>query len=95
VKILGELVDLDRLDLLLAELCPERDSVLEPVEDPRAGWKLILISEGEPSRIGRLVADFNARVAPFEQIAEVRRVAQLRRSALGKRLPQIEPDSKD
>ena len=95
VKILGELVDLDRLDLLLAELCPERDSVLEPVEDPRAGWKLILISEGDPSRIGRLEADFNARVAPFEQIAEVRRVVQLRRSALGKRLPQIEPDSKD
>jgi o-succinylbenzoate---CoA ligase len=95
VKILGELVDLDRLDLLLAELCPERDSVLEPVEDPRAGWKIILVSEGEPSRIGRLLAVFNSRVAPFEQIAEVRKVAQLRRSELGKRLPQIEPDSKD
>jgi O-succinylbenzoic acid--CoA ligase len=93
VKVLGELVDLDRLDLLLSENCPERDSVIEPVEDPRAGWRLILVSERPEHEAWRLAEVFNARVAPFEQIGEVRTVSKLRRSELGKRLPQTEPDS--
>lgn len=93
VKILGELVDLDRLDLVLAGFCPEGDAVLEPVEDARAGWKLLLISEREQGEAEALAERFNASVAPFEHVTEVRVVARLRRSPLGKRLSQLVPDS--
>jgi len=94
VKILGELVDLERLDLILAELSPDGGTVLEAVEDARAGWRVILVSEREKAEAQKLADQMNERIAPFERITEVRTVARLRRSPLGKRLPQAEtPDS--
>jgi len=94
VKILGELVDLERLEVTLAEVCPERDAVLEAVEDARAGWRLILVSEKKKAEAQRIADQVNERLAPFERISEVRTVVRLRRSELGKRLPQAEtPDS--
>jgi O-succinylbenzoic acid--CoA ligase len=102
VKILGELVDLERLDLRLVELCPGGESVLEVVEDPRAGWRIVLVTERDRAEGEELAARFNEGVAGFEQVREVRTVDRLRRSPLGKRLPQSEgmdpaqavPDSK-
>jgi acyl-CoA synthetase (AMP-forming)/AMP-acid ligase II len=93
VKILGELVYLERLDLLLGGICPEGESVIEPVEDSRAGWRLVLVTERSHTDGEALAAKFNERVAGFEQIREVRTVERLRRSPLGKRLPQFPPDS--
>jgi O-succinylbenzoic acid--CoA ligase len=95
VKILGELVDLDRLDLRLAELAPGGGSVLEAVEDPRAGWRLVLVTERSRAEGEALAAEFNERVAGFERTREVRTVERLRRGPMGKRLPQFPPDSKD
>jgi O-succinylbenzoic acid--CoA ligase len=88
VKILGELVDLDRLDLVLAALRPEGDMVLEATPDDRAGWRLGLVTESDEVTAQRVREAFDRRVAPFERISGVRAVKRLARSALGKRLPQ-------
>ncbi len=89
VKVLGELVDLDRLEGIARELAGATlggEVAVMAKPDERAGHRVVLITgtgiseaEGEA-----LSAAFNAEVAPFERVSEVTRVAKLPRGALGK-----------
>ncbi|MEM1295836.1 MAG: AMP-binding protein [Verrucomicrobiota bacterium] len=88
VKILGELLNLDRLESLLLELSGRNSEVvaLETIPDPRTGERLVLVTERSVPGpvIAQLRDRFDQQVAPFEMIGEVRTVDQLPRSPLGK-----------
>ena len=88
IKILGELVNLDRLEVVLRRLAGEKAPhvALTNRPDPRAGQKIALVAEapmGE-SDVRELVMQFAEQVTPFEQIQETILVEKLPRSSLGK-----------
>jgi len=86
IKIGGELVNLRRLDRILEEVVRALhapDAAIVAVPDPRLGFVIHLAVAGEA---GRIREELDARVAPFERIREVHRVAAIPRSALGKLL---------
>lgn len=80
LKIGGESVNLADLDTILAMLSPQ--SALVALPDERLGSVVHLVTaDVEPDRV---VAEFNARVLPFERIRGVTRVAEVPRTELGK-----------
>ncbi|HSP15138.1 MAG TPA: AMP-binding protein [Thermoanaerobaculia bacterium] len=84
VKIGGETVDLARLDNILESVRGTADAAIVAVSDDRLGHVIHLattVDDASPIRDA-----FNARVLPFERIREVRRVAAIPRSPLGKLL---------
>lgn len=88
VKILGELVNLDRLEAMLAKESGEISTLvtLETLPDPRSGERLVLVAEAtiSPARLEELQNRFNRKVAPFEQILEIKLIEKLPKSPLGK-----------
>ncbi len=91
IKICGELVNRDalqrRLDSVAHTICFQSSAVLCPVDDMRRGTTLVIVVEGdassEESRV-MLRERFNAASLPFERANEVRCVAAIPRTALGK-----------
>lgn len=89
VKVGGETVSLARLDQILSEVMRDLrwpgDAALVAAADERLGnvIHLLIAGAGEPAR---LADEFNRRVLPFERAREVRTVAQIPRSPLGKLL---------
>jgi o-succinylbenzoate---CoA ligase len=81
IKIGGELVNLRRLDRILEELT--RDAAIVAIPDKRLGFVIHLAVVGDA---GTLREEFDARVAPYERIRGVHRVAAIPRSPLGKLL---------
>ncbi len=89
VKILGELVDLDRVENTFRQrLDPaDRESVaVEAVADGRRGFRLVPIVEERVARaqIDAAIQVFNQHAVPFERLDAAIRVDYLPRSSLGK-----------
>lgn len=89
VKILGELVSLDRLDRLWESVAGEaacREAVLAAVPEPRRGFAVVLVrTERVADAWLRAATDlFNGRVAPYERIERVLRLDEIPRTDLGK-----------
>ena len=89
VKILGELVSLDRLDRLWEEVCGDAaggDAALSAVPDERRGFQIVLAVSGswEAGRLERCRTAFDERVAAFERIQRIQRLNEIPRTALGK-----------
>lgn len=83
VKIGGESVDLSRLDRILNSVRGDADAAVFAVEDERLGHVIHLAATGDP---GPIAEAFNAKVAPFERVRAMHRVAAIPRSSLGKLL---------
>src|SRR6185369_1892026 len=83
IKIGGELVNLRRLDRILEEVAGGTDAALVALPDARLGFVIHLAVADDP---GAIREEFDRRVAPFERIRGVHRVAAIPRSALGKLL---------
>ncbi len=88
VKILGELVNLDRLEGIIHEIAGSGapSVALETRTDPRAERRLILVAEKSLSeaRVQEIREAFDRTVAPFEQIQETVWLTAFPRSELGK-----------
>tara|TARA_R110002096_G_scaffold316010_7_gene510332 strand:- start:8392 stop:9543 length:1152 start_codon:yes stop_codon:yes gene_type:complete len=88
VKILGELVNLDRLEQLLFEAGDQFSDriALETKPDPRIGEKLVLVVEPSvpESEASQIRNSFDQCVAPFERIQEIAKIEAIPRSPLGK-----------
>ncbi|MFT5468699.1 MAG: O-succinylbenzoic acid--CoA ligase [Verrucomicrobiales bacterium] len=88
IKVLGELVNLNRIEDIVVEFADEVGGLvaLDAIEDERTGKRIILVVDREVSRkqIQDLVERVNERVAPFERIRGVARVEEIPRSPLGK-----------
>lgn len=90
VKVLGELVSLARLQLLVDhELAASAygGAVVSVVPDERSGHRLVCVTEshGLPlEQIREFLRRVNHQVLPFERIVELRVVAKIPRTDLGK-----------
>jgi len=90
VKVLGELVSLARLQLLVDhELAASAygGAVVSVVPDERSGHRLVCVTEshGLPlEQIRECLRRVNHQVLPFERIVELRVVAKIPRTDLGK-----------
>jgi O-succinylbenzoic acid--CoA ligase len=84
VKVGGESVDLNRLDRILNSVRGDVEAAIVAVPDARLGHVIHLATTG--SSAAEVVEQFNAQVLPFERVREVRRVASIPRSPLGKLL---------
>jgi O-succinylbenzoic acid--CoA ligase len=82
IKVGGESVDLVRLDAVLDSIRGGADVAIVGMADVRLGHVVELAATTENTR--DIVRMFNDRVAPFERIRGVRRVAAIPRTALGK-----------
>ena len=86
IKIGGELVNLQRLDRILEEVVRELgapDAAVIAFPDKRLGHVIELAVAGEPEAVRD---EFDRRVAPYERVRGVHRVAVIPRSPLGKLL---------
>lgn len=88
VKILGELVDLEKLNEILSQLLLNYkvEAVLNPCADERRGWRLDLVVKGPLTEAEKLWQAFNEAVAPFERTHGLYLVNEIPKSALGKPL---------
>ncbi len=90
VKVLGELVNLDalqaRLDAAADQLGSQARPLIVAVPHERQESALLAVTDADlpDDAAARLLAAFNASSLPFEQIARIRRIAAIPRSALGK-----------
>ncbi len=88
VKILGELVNLDRLEAILHDLAGESAPhvTLDAVSDDRSGQQLVLVAETcvSANHLQKLRAAFDESAAPFERLSQIIRIAAFPRSPLGK-----------
>lgn len=87
VKILGELVSLDRLDRLWQSVSADagRLGVISVLPDPRRGFVVVLVTDaGDPERLQRGREVFDERVAPYERIQRILEIGEVPRTALGK-----------
>ncbi len=89
VKVLGELVSLDRLERILATLAEPNivDQVtIHAASEARCGHHILLVAEDglSASSVEALAQQFNLQVAPFERIDRIARVPRIPRGALGK-----------
>lgn len=88
IKVLGELVNLNRVEDIVVEFADEFGSsvALEAIEDERTGKRIVLVVARDMSKkeIQDLLERVNDRVAPFERIRGVARVEEIPRSPLGK-----------
>ena len=87
VKVLGELVDIEALErAFLAGIPSGLEVALIDVEDARAEHAIVLVIHKSIAEeaVRPWVAAFNARVAGFERISEIVRVAEIPRGSLGK-----------
>lgn len=90
VKIGGEGVIISRLEERLEELklrlCFASDAALVVAHDERLGAVIILLTTASPEDTAHLIEQFSHGVAPFERIREIKYVAEIPRSPLGKLL---------
>lgn len=88
VKILGELVSLDRLDRLWESAAGEgcREAVLATEPDARKGNAVVLVRTDRVAEdaLGAAIAVFNRAVEPYERIEHVLRIHAIPRTDLGK-----------
>ncbi len=92
VKILGEGVNLSQLqkilDKLVQENSPEQalDFAIGTLPDQRQGHVVILAttSQVSDSAVAKILSQFNLQVAAYERISQVRKVAEIPRTDLGK-----------
>ena len=80
VKIGGEAVDLSRLDRILAGL--GADAAVVAIPDERLGSVIgLAVASGDAAAVA---SAFNERVFPYERARQVRKVAEIPRTSLGK-----------
>ncbi len=88
IKILGELVSLNKLDSILFELARStvgvRDAGIVALPDDRSQHSLHIVAVGDPDSIRALGKSYNETVMPFERASSFHRAAELPRSSLGK-----------
>lgn len=89
VKVLGELVSLPELQARLEKMClhagkAPTSCVIWPVNDARQETRLVLVGEGEPGALEELRGKFNDGVPGFQRLSEVRCLAGIPRTSLGK-----------
>lgn len=91
VKIGGESVDMQRLNLLIDQICCRHqlkaDMALVAVPDPRLGYviHLAVAMDAVPEEtLSRLVDHYHRETLPFERIRQVISVPSIPRTALGK-----------
>lgn len=90
VKVLGELVSLPELQARLEQMCLEvglapTSCVVWPLPDDRRETRLVLVGEeAAKAKLEELQKTFNAGLLGYQRLAEVRRVALIPRTALGK-----------
>lgn len=89
VKVLGELVSLPELQARLERLClsaglPPAACVIWPMPDARQETRLVLVGEAGMEALAALQVAFNADSPGFQRLAEVRPVAAIPRTPLGK-----------
>lgn len=81
VKIGGESVDLRRLDAILDRVRGTVDAAVVAVPDERLGSVIHLVATDE---VGRIRAEFDRQVHPFERARQAHQVDQIPRTPLGK-----------
>lgn len=88
VKILGEVVNLGKLDSILSELSREvtgiQDVCIIAVPDERAQHILKVVGVGEVDSIHLLEQRYNATVLPYERSSGTARATHIPRTSLGK-----------
>ncbi|WP_050027354.1 AMP-binding protein [Verrucomicrobium sp. BvORR034] len=89
VKVLGELVSLPELQARLEKICLETglapaSCVIWPVADERQETRLMMIGEVDARRLEELRVQFNEGVPGYRRLSEVRGVAAIPRTGLGK-----------
>ncbi len=94
LKILGELVSMDRLEEVLQEVAAldAQRVTLHAAPHPRNGHEVVLVAEPtvDEERVERFIESFNLQVAPFERITRWVQIDQIPRGALGKvQRPQL------
>lgn len=91
VKVSGELVNLQRLNLVLQELKTQLgllfNCYIKATPDPRLGYRLVLVTES--NHIETLMDKYQMEAAPFERISEVCLMDAIPMSPLGKVLETI------
>lgn len=88
VKVLGENVDISKLqkliDSLKLDLSLKEDFYIAPVLDPRTGSALCLYTTASDEEAAKLAGLFNQKVFPFERITLIKKRELLPKTALGK-----------
>lgn len=87
VKVLGELVNLAALQRRLDALGsgrPPASALIRPVRDERTGSRLLLVGPIPIDELEELRSRFNATAQGFERLGEVRSIAAIPRTAMGK-----------
>jgi len=88
IKILGEQVSLDQLKRRFQNSFREHagvaDGSLLALPDERKGHRIVALIVADEGSIGDLIDVYNAQVAPYERIDEIRIVKEIPRTALGK-----------
>lgn len=92
IKICGESVEVDHLNLYLQTLCqshaPFQSAVLIPFPDDRKGYHLYLVSTLSEIQLAPIFAHFQKSVLPFERIEKVFYIKKFPFSPLGKILKE-------
>lgn len=84
VKILGELVDVEAMESEIKDCLSYENVCLLALPDSRRGTRLVLVIEEDFNRDPDLLKKVNRGKAGIFRIDEIRAVAQLPRTAMGK-----------
>ena len=84
VKILGELIDVEAMESEIKDCLGYENVCLLGLPDPRRGTRLVLVIEENLNRAPGLLKKVNRGKAGILRVDEIRAVAQLPRTAMGK-----------
>ena len=82
MKILGESVDIARLEKKVIQSVGHNTLSIVALPEERRGYELVLVSDQEIS--SSILSQFNQEVLPFERLSSFKKVDEMPRTTLGK-----------